>query len=185
MLEVSECALNESRYSVLPIFKLCRSCLPCYLIAFLTPTAFRLRQRHPHTRQRSMAPHPADWLAVDDLAILNGLSERARFLYHDVCDCDECVRLKDAARKLDDVTCWTNDDAAKAVVKAQQAVWEARKKLHKLHTADRSSVKKCGEHLPGLPRERMYIRSECEWDHELDRDDVVSEEVSEAERAPT
>lgn len=74
---------------------------------------------------------------VDDLArsYPNFDPKRGKF-----CPCNDCARLKKAAAQIDDITWWTGDEAARAVVKAQKAIWEARKTLDRLHRSGRLHV---------------------------------------------
>lgn len=91
------------------------------------------------------------------------------------CDCDACVRLKKAAAQIDDITWWTDDEAADCIVNAQKAIAEARAKLHELHAADRQCVKKYARHLEDTPREELYVRSEdAKFDEEYESIEGVS-----------
>lgn len=94
------------------------------------------------------------------------------------CDCDACVRLKKAAQQIDDLTWWTDDDAADAIARAQLAIAEARETLHELHAADRRSVMRYGRHLEDVPRGELYIRSEKDDHEEFGEDYESVEEVS-------
>lgn len=115
-----------------------------------------------------MEIHPADWFPVKGIPYGSYACDRDDVLYSNACDCDDCVRLKKAADQIDDMNWYDNDQAAKVVAEAQKALWQARKKLHQLHAADRYSVRKYGRHLKDTPREELYFRSELEWDGGFD-----------------
>ena len=107
---------------------------------------------------------PSDWRVCEDWYTLSQITGPTWPQPKDTaCDCDDCIRLKRAARQIDDITWWTGDEGAEAVAKAQKAVWEARKKLHGLHFADRTRFQLTGQHIYGISEECKYIRSEEEY----------------------
>lgn len=76
----------------------------------------------------SAAVNMASWRRNADAVEVNEVCGQ-----HTQCRCYECVGLRKAANQLDNLDWHYNDEGARAIEKAQQAVWEARKVLFALH----------------------------------------------------